>query len=252
MDAPWESAVRGRLGRADARAVDQREQHEPALPPAGPRRHAADLRRRAARDLAALRRSSTSPPRATSGTPGTFERNFNTRDGAQMFRFVGGSQLIAQRLARAARLAREARHAGAPDRADPGRRARGVEAPRGHRQAGDRGGAAGAGAADRLRAGAARRARLALERQMPQGTLLKVTAVYDRPFWREKGLNGTAVSLNGPVNAMLRRLAAGRGAGRRCSASSAATRRASTARVDGRPARRRARRTSPTTSAARR
>ena len=36
---------------------------------------------------------------------------------------------------------------------------------------------------------------------MPQGTLLKVTAVYDRPFWRDKGLNGTAVSLNGPVNA---------------------------------------------------
>ena len=28
-------------------------------------------------------------------TPGTFERNFNTRDGAQMSRFVGGSQLIA-------------------------------------------------------------------------------------------------------------------------------------------------------------
>ena len=27
-------------------------------------------------------------------TSGTFERNFNTRDGAQMFRFEGGSQLI--------------------------------------------------------------------------------------------------------------------------------------------------------------
>src|SRR4029079_4688161 len=31
---------------------------------------------------------------------GTFERNFNTRDGAQMFRFVGGSHQIAQRLGR--------------------------------------------------------------------------------------------------------------------------------------------------------
>ena len=132
---------------------------------------------------------------------GTFERNFNTRDGAQMFRFVGGSQLIAQRLARAARLAREARHAGAPDRADPGRRAGGVEAPRDHRAARDRGGAAGAGAADPVRARRCPATRLALERQMPQGTLLKVTAVYDRPFWREKDLNGTAVSLNGPVNA---------------------------------------------------
>ena len=32
--------------------------------------------------------------------PGTFERNFNTRDGAQMFRFRGGSQKIALELAR--------------------------------------------------------------------------------------------------------------------------------------------------------
>ena len=40
-----------------------------------------------------------------------------------------------------------------------------------------------------------------LTQQMPQGTLLKVTAVYDRPFWRDKGLNGSTVSLEGPVNA---------------------------------------------------
>jgi monoamine oxidase len=39
-----------------------------------------------------------------------------------------------------------------------------------------------------------------LTQRLPQGTLLKVTAVYDRPFWRDKGLNGTAVSLQGPVN----------------------------------------------------
>src|SRR3954465_8296646 len=31
--------------------------------------------------------------------PGTFERNFNTHDGAQQWRFQGGSQLIAKRLA---------------------------------------------------------------------------------------------------------------------------------------------------------
>ena len=34
----------------------------------------------------------------------------------------------------------------------------------------------------------------------PQGRLLKVTAVYERPFWREAGLTGSAVSYNGPVN----------------------------------------------------
>ena len=32
-------------------------------------------------------------------TTGTFERNFNTRDGAQMFRFEGGSQVLCNRLA---------------------------------------------------------------------------------------------------------------------------------------------------------
>ena len=31
---------------------------------------------------------------------GTFERNFNTRDGAQMCRFVGGSQRICKKVAR--------------------------------------------------------------------------------------------------------------------------------------------------------
>ena len=169
---------------------------------------------------------------------GTFERNFNTRDGAQMFRFVGGSQLIAQRLARAARLAREARHAGAADRADPRRRAGGVEAPRRHRQARDRRRAAGAGAADPTSSPALPASRLALTREMPQGTLLKVTAVYDRPFWREKGLNGTAVSLNGPGErrASTTRRRTGRRA--RCSGSWAETRRASTALVEGRQARR--------------
>src|SRR5262249_27406670 len=33
-------------------------------------------------------------------TPGTFERNFDTADGAQMWRFVGGSQKIAELAAR--------------------------------------------------------------------------------------------------------------------------------------------------------
>jgi monoamine oxidase len=42
VDAPW------RLGPPDARAVDQREQRQPTLPPTRARGHAADLRRRAA------------------------------------------------------------------------------------------------------------------------------------------------------------------------------------------------------------
>jgi monoamine oxidase len=39
-----------------------------------------------------------------------------------------------------------------------------------------------------------------LTQRLGQGTLTKVTAVYDRPFWREQGLTGTAVATGGPVN----------------------------------------------------
>jgi monoamine oxidase len=131
---------------------------------------------------------------------GTFERNFNTRDGAQMFRFVGGSQLIAKRLAR---------HLGS--RVKLGTPVRRIERVHG-----------GVRVISKHHVVTARRVivavppalvrrirfepalpvnRRTLDRDMPQGTLLKVTAVYDRPFWRDAGLNGTAVSLNGPVNA---------------------------------------------------
>ena len=44
-----------RVGRPDARELDQREHRRAALPRAGPSRHAPDLRRRPARALAALR-----------------------------------------------------------------------------------------------------------------------------------------------------------------------------------------------------
>jgi monoamine oxidase len=40
-----------------------------------------------------------------------------------------------------------------------------------------------------------------LTQRVPQGNLTKVAAVYDRPFWRDAGLTGTAVSTDGFVNA---------------------------------------------------
>ena len=40
-----------------------------------------------------------------------------------------------------------------------------------------------------------------LTQRIPQGNLTKVACVYDRPFWRDAGLNGTAVSTDGFVNA---------------------------------------------------
>lgn len=40
--------------------------------------------------------------------------------------------------------------------------------------------------------------RRALE-SLPMGSVIKIAAVYDRPFWRDRGLSGRAVTINGPV-----------------------------------------------------
>ena len=39
-----------------------------------------------------------------------------------------------------------------------------------------------------------------LTQRLPQGTLIKATAVYDEPFWRDAGLNGQVISFDGPAN----------------------------------------------------
>jgi monoamine oxidase len=44
-------------------------------------------------------------------------------------------------------------------------------------------------------------AREQLTQRMPQGTMVKVAAVYERPFWREANLNGQALAIEGPVSA---------------------------------------------------
>ena len=131
---------------------------------------------------------------------GTFERNFNTRDGAQMFRFLHGSHEICRRIA-----------AGLDGRVKLRTPARGIELTRGSVRVVSKRYVVRARraivAVPPVLAGAIRyspglpASRSEFTRAMPQGTLLKVTAVYDRPFWRDEGLNGTAVSLNGPVNA---------------------------------------------------
>jgi monoamine oxidase len=130
---------------------------------------------------------------------GTFERNFNTAGGAQESRFLGGSQLICERLANKL-----------------GRRVV-LESPV-HRISQHRGGVT-------VRSGRvdveAKRVivaippvltgqidyepglpdrRIELIERFPQGNLTKVTAVYDRPFWREDGLSGQVISDKGPVN----------------------------------------------------
>ena len=132
--------------------------------------------------------------------PGTFERNFNTRGGAQELRFVGGTQrmplLMAEQLGRRVVLKAPVRRItqtakGVTVEADgvkvtakraivaipPALAGRIVFAP--------------ALPADRDQ----------FMQRVGQGTLTKVAAVYDRPFWRDKGLNGTAVSTDGFVSA---------------------------------------------------
>jgi monoamine oxidase len=38
---------------------------------------------------------------------------------------------------------------------------------------------------------------------LPLGAVIKVAAVYDRPFWRERGLSGRAVTIDGPVTSTM-------------------------------------------------
>jgi monoamine oxidase len=132
-------------------------------------------------------------------TPGTFERNFNTRGGAQESRFEGGSQVLCKRLAR--RLGRSVI----------------LRSPV-HRIARDRHGVEIYSERAVVRAKRAVVAippvltghiryepglpakRVELVERFPQGNLAKVTVVYDKPFWRDDGLTGQIVSTKGFVN----------------------------------------------------
>jgi monoamine oxidase len=131
--------------------------------------------------------------------PGTFERNFNTRDGAQMFRFVGGTQLICNRVAQA--LGSRVVLRSPVRRILRGRNDVRVESDRMTVIAKRLVVAIPPVLDARIDYHPEHRApRPKLSRALPQGTLVKVAAVYDRPFWRDQGLNGTVVSLDGPVN----------------------------------------------------
>jgi monoamine oxidase len=132
--------------------------------------------------------------------PGTFERNFNTRQGGQQSRFVGGSQKISDTL-----------------QAQLGRRVVLKSPVRLIQQTS--GGVTVT--SDRMIVNAKRAIvamppalagridfqpdmppdRDALMQRVPQGTLMKVACVYERPFWRDQGLTGQALSTTGLVSA---------------------------------------------------
>jgi monoamine oxidase len=129
---------------------------------------------------------------------GTFERNFNTTGGAQETRIEGGAQLIsikmAQQLGKRVMLKTPVR------RIDQGRF--------GVRVWSDEFYVSGKRVIVALPPALAGRLvyhggmtdlRDQLMQRIPQGTLRKFEAIYDKPFWRDKGLSGQAISNIGPI-----------------------------------------------------
>lgn len=118
---------------------------------------------------------------------GTFERNFNTRDGAQMFRFKGGSGLICDRMARALgkRVVKRA-----PVTRIRQRKGGVTVFAKGITVTAKRAIVAIPPAlASRIEySPALPSSRDQLTQRISQGTLMKATAIYDEPFWREAGL----------------------------------------------------------------
>jgi monoamine oxidase len=133
-------------------------------------------------------------------TPGTFERNFNTRGGAQMSRFLGGSQVIPDRIAaqlgdRVVRNAPVRRVTQSSSGVDVVADGISVHAQR-----------AIVAIPPALAGRIDYQPLLPFERdqltqRFGQGTMTKVAAVYDAPFWRADGMTGQALTTEGPVSA---------------------------------------------------
>jgi len=131
---------------------------------------------------------------------GTFERNFNTRDGAQEQRLEGNAaQGLCELMAKAIGTKRVLLKSPIR-RIVQGRSIVRVESPaviaRGKRVIV----AIPPTAAGRIDYDPIMPAdRDQLTQRLGQGALTKVAAVYDKPFWREKGLNGTALGATNDI-----------------------------------------------------
>jgi monoamine oxidase len=129
---------------------------------------------------------------------GTLERLFNVRGGAQQSRLRGGSQLISTRMAHA--LGHRV-HLSTPVR-------RIVQGSHGVTVHSDRVTVHAQRVIVALPPALAQRidyspmlptARDQLLQRMPMGALMKVEAVYEKPFWRGAGLTGQFLTVGGPV-----------------------------------------------------
>jgi monoamine oxidase len=129
---------------------------------------------------------------------GTFERNSETRNGAQERRFVGGSQLLPIRLAR--RLGDRVALDAAVRRIVTGDGRVEVHTSRGTVRARRVIVAAPPSTVRRMdfRPGLPIRRRQLLA-HMDMGNLMKCDAVYETPFWRADGLNGFGLNDSGAV-----------------------------------------------------
>ena len=132
-------------------------------------------------------------------TKGTFERNSDTADGAQERRFIGGSQLIPLRLA--AQLGSRVALNAAVTRIDQNSHRAVVRTGRGPVTCRRVIVAVPPELSRGIVSPALPAAHQALLDQLNMGDLMKCDAVYDKPFWRDAGLNGFGISDHGAVRA---------------------------------------------------
>jgi monoamine oxidase len=130
--------------------------------------------------------------------PGTFERLFNVRGGAQQSRLVGGSQIVAQKVAAALG---DRVHLSAPVR-------RIEQTPTGVTVTSDALTVTAEQVVVAVPPALAARidyapllppARDLLTQRLAMGALMKVEAVYPTPFWRSANLTGQFLTVGGPV-----------------------------------------------------
>ncbi|MDQ5808337.1 MAG: FAD-dependent oxidoreductase, partial [Actinomycetota bacterium] len=200
VDAPWDSA---RAGEWDGQTLEtwirdntQSERFRSLVPAA-----TRPIFGTEPRDLSLLFTLFYIAASGDEENAGTFDRNFNTRNGAQQWRMAGGAQTLAFRVAEQV----------GPQRIklrSPVRRiehtATGVEVRT------DKAVFAAKHVVVAIPPALAGRIRYdppmpferdQLMQRVAQGALTKVAAAYETSFWREKGLNGTAVSTDHLVSA---------------------------------------------------
>src|SRR3954447_24420385 len=129
---------------------------------------------------------------------GTFERNFDTQGGGQETRIEGGAQLISIKMAQ--QLGRRVIMNAPVRRIDQGRFGVRVWTDKYYVSGKQAIVAMPPALAGRIiYHGGMTDLRDQLMQRIPQGTLRKFEAIYEKPFWRDKGLSGQCISNIGPI-----------------------------------------------------